>query len=109
MEFKFRYDHVYVVDAPEGTSRISIRENFQEFLEELGITPWVAEECAVQVRIDRAYWSDSYNGFTHPCAEHIADGVPTDPATCHPDTREEVVIGNLPRTLIEVLKARGGE
>jgi hypothetical protein len=57
-----------------------------------GADEWkVGVAMAGPVAYDRAWWSDTYNGFTHDCALHTPEE--SSPETCYPD-RRQVTIAN---------------
>jgi len=104
MKFTARHDHVFVTEMLDGVSRSAIKSEFESFLESKGLTEWDIEYMLARLRIERVFWSNNYNGFTHDCEAHINDGVPRHESTCFPDAKEDTVLLDLPPTIVAIVR-----
>lgn len=89
--FARRADGVLTVDG-HSVRPADIRAALEPFLAAAGLDAWDAADAAGRARVERGWWSEAYQGFTHDCSLH---GASVGSPWCA-DTRPVIVVAGLP-------------
>lgn len=75
----------------------------RDYLIGQGNQAWDVDTALRNAGYGRGWWSDTYGGFTHDCADHLPED--TTAQTCYPDSVPVTTVAGLPPALL----ARTGE
>lgn len=80
--------------------RAAAEDTTRRYLLGRGADPWDVDAALGRAVFDRAWWSDTYDGFTHDCGGHNpSEGINTadhPDRTCWDDARQVTVMVGFP-------------